>query len=94
MVDFGWGGSVADDESWDDYELWESDVLSLAIVSNAGYRFRFSNRFILGVGAFAGAGFELKDEVTHTGETPRRKEMAENDVWPFLMLEGSLGFEF
>jgi hypothetical protein len=97
MVDFGWGGSVADDADWEDYK-WESDVLSLAFVGNTGYRFRFPSGFMLGLGGFAGLGFELMDEVTYT-ETPLppdvdRHESADKNLWPFIMLEVSLGIEF
>ncbi len=97
IVDFGWGGSVADEADYEE-DKWESDVLSLAFAGNAGYRFRFPSGFILGLGGFAGLGFELKDEVTITGSPlpayVEKHQSAERNLWPFIMLEVSLGAEF
>jgi hypothetical protein len=94
ILDLSWGGAVAESSEYPE-DLWESDATTLALVSNAGYRFRFPSGFFTGVGGFLGAGFELKDEYVHTG--PRRYDtkthQAEKNIIPFLMLEASIGWE-
>jgi hypothetical protein len=92
FAEYGWGSGINRETIWNSvsykYEDAKYDHSYISLLSNFGYRWRFSTVF-LNVGLIAGMAAEIEDKMNY----PHLEEYSK-DIFFLGMAEVSIGFEF
>jgi hypothetical protein len=87
-------GVANEGESWE----WVDKASLLIIGGNAGFRWRFPNRFFLSLGIWGGVGIVVEGEwyYTNPSRTPNKRfpEKSSGDAYPAGGIDLSFGLEF